>query len=279
LVYNETGFLLESTEYIIKPRDFKIPRDAAAIHGITNEIANEHGRALNLVLNELRPLIEQASTLVAHNMAFDEKIVGAEFLRIGIPNPIEGKNKICTMLQTKNYVGIPGYYGMKWPTLDELHQCLFGVSYAEAHNAASDIKATAKCFWEAKRRGIIADAVARNRAKPQLLVLRFDGIYQSEKNRGYWHYIRLFDDGTALTTFSADDPTDLCNWLTKENQSNLANRGVFELEGRNIQFSCSGKEGIIYYNGIVEVNCLTLNFQSESIPPQRIKPFFFIPLE
>jgi DNA polymerase III epsilon subunit-like protein len=46
-------------------------------------------------------------------------------------------------------------YGHKWPKLSELHQKLFGVTFEEAHDAAVDIEATAKCFWELKRRGII----------------------------------------------------------------------------------------------------------------------------
>jgi len=70
-------------------------------------------------------------------------------------NRIPSKNKICTMQSTTDYVAIPGNYGYKWPKLGELHQKLFGFGFEEAHNAAADINATAKCFWEAKRLGIL----------------------------------------------------------------------------------------------------------------------------
>ena len=93
--------------------------------------------------------------LVAHNMNFDEKIVGAEFLRIGMHNPIPEKRKICTMETSTNFCTLSGPYGYKWPKLAELHEKLFHTGFEEAHNAANDINATAKCFWELNRLAII----------------------------------------------------------------------------------------------------------------------------
>jgi len=93
--------------------------------------------------------------LVAHNMSFDEKIVGAEFLRVGMPNSIPAKRKICTMESTTNFCAIDGPYGYKWPKLSELYYKLFKTGFEEAHNAAVDITATVKCFWELKRIGKI----------------------------------------------------------------------------------------------------------------------------
>lgn len=88
-------------------------------------------------------------------MSFDEKIVGAEFLRNGMQNLIPSKNKICTMEKSTDFCAIEGPFGYKWPKLSELHYKLFGTYFQEAHNAAVDITATAKCFWELKRLGKI----------------------------------------------------------------------------------------------------------------------------
>lgn len=88
-------------------------------------------------------------------MSFDEKIIGSEFLRNGMQNSIPAKNKICTMQRTTYFCSIDGPYGYKWPKLSELHYKLFRTDFEEAHNAAVDIKATAKCFWELKRLGKI----------------------------------------------------------------------------------------------------------------------------
>lgn len=99
-------------------------------------------------------MIEKSKFLVAHNMSFDEKIVGAEFLREGIENTLFEKDRICTMEASTDYCQIPGPYGNKWPKLSELYFELFESNFEEAHNAAVDIKATAKCFWEMKKIGL-----------------------------------------------------------------------------------------------------------------------------
>ena len=56
------------------------------------------------------------------------------------------------------YCAIPGGRGgkFKWPTLTELHQKLFGEGFGDAHDAAYDVAATARCFFEMVRFGVIA---------------------------------------------------------------------------------------------------------------------------
>ena len=53
-------------------------------------------------------------------MSFDEKIVGAEFLRNRYKNPIPYKNRACTMESSTNFCAIDGYYGYKHERLKEL---------------------------------------------------------------------------------------------------------------------------------------------------------------
>ena len=81
--------------------------------------------------------------------------MGAEFLRNNMSNVISNKRKICTMEKTTDFCAIPGAYGYKWPRLSELHYKLFGKHFEEAHNAAVDINATAKCFWKLKELGYL----------------------------------------------------------------------------------------------------------------------------
>lgn len=88
-------------------------------------------------------------------LPFDEKIVGAEFLRHEMQNVIQGKRKICTMEKTTNFCKIMEPHGYKWPKLSELHYKLFGQKFEDVHDAASDIAATVQCFWELKRRKLI----------------------------------------------------------------------------------------------------------------------------
>ena len=155
LLFDNNGNKISEGDFIIKPEGFSIPVEVSKIHGISNERALKEGQSITFVLQHFDLLVGQATYLVAHNMAFDEKIVGAEFLRNGMKNSIQTKNKICTMERTTNFCAINGQYGYKWPKLSELHYKLFRKNFEEAHNAAVDITITAKCFWELKRLGKI----------------------------------------------------------------------------------------------------------------------------
>jgi DNA polymerase III epsilon subunit-like protein len=155
LLYDSSGSLLFSADHIIRPEGFMIPAGSSCIHGITQERACRDGSPLAAVLTEFFSYLNESEVLVAHNISFDENIVGAEFLRQNMPNLISSKKRICTMLKTTNFCKLDGPYGYKWPKLSELHYLLFQSDLAEAHNAAVDIQATAKCFWELKKRGII----------------------------------------------------------------------------------------------------------------------------
>jgi len=155
LYYDADGKKIIGGDFIIKPEGFTIPTDASRVHGITTERALEEGVALGGVLANFHELVVEAEVLVAHNIAFDEKIMGAEFLRNKMENIIVPKKKVCTMQSTTDFCAIPGPYGNKWPKLSELHFKLFGSNFEEAHNAAADINATARCFWELKRRGLV----------------------------------------------------------------------------------------------------------------------------
>jgi len=155
LLYDANRNRIDEKEFIIKPEGFSIPDDATRVHGISTECAMDKGQDLDFVLKLFAEQIETAGMLVAHNMSFDEKIVGAEFIRKNIPNKLFQTNRICTMKESTGYCRIPGHYGYKWPKLSELHIELFGEDFEEAHNAAVDINATAKCFWKMKELEII----------------------------------------------------------------------------------------------------------------------------
>lgn len=155
LLHDEAGNKITRGDFIVQPTDFVIPKEASDVHGITTERAAREGVPLLFVLQEFDALLQQAGCLVAHNIAFDEKIIGAEFVRNGMLDALPGKKKICTMESAKNFCAINGKYGYKWPKLSELHNKLFLADFEEAHNAAADIQATARCFWELKKRGII----------------------------------------------------------------------------------------------------------------------------
>jgi len=156
LAAGEDGSEISSAEFIVRPDGFVIPDDAARVHGISTELALREGAPLAAVLEEIAATIRQASVLVAHNMQFDEKILGAELLRSGYPNLVESKMRVCTMQSATDFCRLPGRYGFKWPTLQELHQKLFGESFSGGHSALADVRACARCFFELRRLQVMA---------------------------------------------------------------------------------------------------------------------------
>lgn len=156
LLMDENGSEISSQDRIIRPEGFIIPQAASAVHGITTERALEEGIALSLALSEFAEALGNTRMLIAHNLSFDEKIMGAEFLRAEIESEIMSLPRVCTMHSSTEYCEIPGNYGYKWPKLMELHEKLFDEGFDGAHDALADVKACARCFFELKERGVIA---------------------------------------------------------------------------------------------------------------------------
>lgn len=92
ILYDNEGHILDKNDHIIKPVGFSIPRSASKIHGITTPIATAKGEDLKKVLDEYNSQITKSHSIVAHNINFDEKIVGAEFLKAGLSHTMTNTN-------------------------------------------------------------------------------------------------------------------------------------------------------------------------------------------
>ena len=154
-IYNNENKLTSSEVFIIKPEGFEIPVEASNVHGITTDKAIAEGQDLTEILNKFREAMMTSEYLVAHNISFDEKIVGAEFIRKKIARLPKKLGRIDTMKEATNYCQIPGKYGYKWPNLTELHKKLFGKGFEGAHDALADVIACADSFFELKKIGVI----------------------------------------------------------------------------------------------------------------------------
>ncbi len=155
ICYDDRGEFIASQDVLVQPDGFIIPPEAARVHGITTAIAQENGKPVREVMEQFAEQVEAANVLVGHSISFDECIVGAEFERLRMMTSLFLKPKCCTMKSSTNYCKLPGKKGFKSPRLAELHQILFGEGFDNAHNALADVEATARCFWELKKRGVL----------------------------------------------------------------------------------------------------------------------------
>ena len=102
--------------------------------------------------------LSKTKFIVGQNLGFDINIVGCEFHRMGVESPMSSMPVLDTCTEvTASFLKLPGGRGGKFklPTLTELHQYLFKIPFAEAHNATADVEATTRCFLELIRLEIL----------------------------------------------------------------------------------------------------------------------------
>ena len=150
-LHDENGALLSRGNRIVRPDGFTIPFNSTKIHGITTDRALAEGSPLDEVVAEFMADAARANYVMGHNIGFDVNVVGAELLRLGEQaEPLTAISVIDSKDEGTEYCAIPGGRGgkFKWPTLTELHQKLFGEGFGDAHDAAYDVAATARCLFE-----------------------------------------------------------------------------------------------------------------------------------
>ncbi|MEZ4722720.1 MAG: PHP domain-containing protein [Flavobacteriales bacterium] len=156
-LHDYKGKLIEVKNYIIKPDGYTIPFNAEKIHGISTERAEKMGMPIEFVMDEFKKALEETDFAVGHNVEFDMKVMGAEYTRAKRDDGLMKKKTLDTMLLSTDFCQLPGGRGksFKYPTLSELNEKLFHQKVDNAHNASADVEATARCFLELVRLGVI----------------------------------------------------------------------------------------------------------------------------
>ena len=155
LLFDSKGKLIIKNTSVVKPNGFSIPIEASNVHGITTDYAIKYGEDIKDILLDFENQCFKSKYLIAHNINFDSKVMGSEFLRNNYRNSIDNLKLLCTMESATDYCKIEGHYGYKWPKVSELHIKLFGKDFEGAHDALADIEATARCFWQMRKLKLI----------------------------------------------------------------------------------------------------------------------------
>jgi len=133
--------------YVVKPEGFVVPLEATEVHGITHAYAEEHGKPLGWVLDRLKEDVERhgAGLLVAHNLAFDIRVIKSELYRadrMDVMKAIKGMQPICTMRRSRVVMRCD-----KMPKLVELYaHCFPEREMPHAHNALHDARHCCECL-------------------------------------------------------------------------------------------------------------------------------------
>ncbi len=161
IMTDSEGQVLSTNNFIIKPNGFLIPTKATALHGISNDYATKHGIELGMVLAKFMSDIDMVDEVFAHNIAFDMNVVCSELYGMKkrtMYKELWGKKKRCTMQESTEFCALEGRSdlgGYKYPKLQELYTKLFGDEFENAHNALADVTATAKCYFQLKKIGVM----------------------------------------------------------------------------------------------------------------------------
>ena len=154
-MFESDGRQLDARAFVVKPEGFTIPDEATRVHKITQARALAEGVALCEALDAFAKAAATAKVIVAHNLAYDESVIGAEFVRAKRADPFARKTLVCTMKVSTELCAIPSSKGFKWPKLPELYTRLFGQPCEERHEAAYDVAVCAKCYFELVKLGVI----------------------------------------------------------------------------------------------------------------------------
>lgn len=150
-VYTKDGDLVKQENHFIYEEEIYIEESSFQVHGISKQDLKLKGEdrksVLRLFASDLRKF---KPMVIGHFIEFDSKMIQVAMFRSGLKNIIKQYPHFCTMRATSEYTRLPNH---NYPKLDELYQVLFGEKMAKQHDAAADVEATAKCFFELYARG------------------------------------------------------------------------------------------------------------------------------
>lgn len=143
--------LIESINEVIKiPDGINISRDSQKLHGISKELTKSQGIDIKIILNRFNKLLNQADTIIGHNISFDKNIIMVESLRNKVIQDFK-KNEYCTMKNAIQLCNITAYNKnnmpyLKYPKLKELYDKLFNYIPEGLHNSMVDVLVCLRCY-------------------------------------------------------------------------------------------------------------------------------------
>ncbi len=149
-------------DYIIKPQGYQVTDEQLKAIHIEPEDIEKKGLDIKEALAQFKESVQSADYIFAHNLVLNESILGAEFYRASISNPLIAAEKYCLMHEGTYYCKLPGKRGYKWPSLQEMHTVIFKQGFTPSNNARADAIAAARCFIALKKARAFEDIFAED---------------------------------------------------------------------------------------------------------------------
>lgn len=162
LVCDDDGTELRHWCHLVRPDGWVITEENTKNHNITHEQAMAEGIPEDMAVALWLLARTQAEIRVAHNNAFDDRILRIAMTRAGVARNIveflESQPSFDTCRASTKLVNLPptekmlaaGMTTPKAPKLEEAYRFFFNAPMEGAHRALTDVRACAKIYFHLK---------------------------------------------------------------------------------------------------------------------------------
>ncbi|MFZ1751096.1 MAG: hypothetical protein WAU01_12920 [Saprospiraceae bacterium] len=158
ILLGEDYKLVTDFDCISIPSGYEIDEKSKTKAHIDDEDIKKKSTDLDVILDNFSASVEKAEYIFAHNLNYNENLLGAEYVRRKKSINMFAKKRYCLMQEGTYFCKIPSKGGgYKYPTLPELHGTCFGQTYGPAGNSRADVIAASRCFIKLKKTGHLDD--------------------------------------------------------------------------------------------------------------------------
>lgn len=145
IIFDKAGNQVKKENHYLKPGKFNITKASLKVHKLDKEFLMHHGKDRKSVFKKFSADIRKYHPLIiAHFVELDYNMVGAEYYRLGLSNPLQKSNLFCTLKASAPYVKNPALEFLK---LGVFYKTLFKKKPTQLHNALVDAQLTAEIFF------------------------------------------------------------------------------------------------------------------------------------
>lgn len=164
---DEARRIISSINLMVEPDNWIMPAEAGDVNGLTTDYLKALGLPVETVLSTFLGLAGSADLLIAHNCAFDQKIISSAVYRDYSKTNEEKAHELvlawqqkptyCTMEKSKPIVQAKTKNGrLKYPKLSEAYEFFFNRPLDNAHSANADTIAVLEIYTALQNHGEVS---------------------------------------------------------------------------------------------------------------------------